>query len=57
MRIMRADAPFIGYGGVEGEWQSPTKALSGIAEALLGIAGDLYLPLLVANEQAFNKGL
>ena len=43
--------------GVDGEWYLRERALSGMAEALLGIAGELYLPFLVANAQAFAKGL
>ena len=41
----------------DGEWYLRERALSGMAEALLGIAGELYLPFLVANAQAFAKGL
>jgi hypothetical protein len=43
--------------GVEGEWHPRAQALGGMAEALLKIAGELYLPFLVANEQAFAKGV
>jgi len=65
MRIMRQTAPFTDHwtrrlddaSGVEGEWYLPEKALSGMAEALLRIAGELYLPFLVANAEAFAAGL
>jgi glutathione S-transferase len=65
MRIMRHLAPFTDHwvrrlddaSGVEGEWYPREQALDGMAEALLKIAGELYLPFLVANEQAFAKGL
>lgn len=65
MRIMREQAPFTDHwvrrlddaSGVDGEWYPREQALSGMAEALLKIAGELYLPFLVANEQAFAKGL
>lgn len=64
MRIMRARAPFTDHwvrrlddaSGVDGEWYSREQALGGMAEALLKIAGELYLPFLVANAEAFAKG-
>ena len=65
MRIMREKAPFTDHwvrrlddaSGVEGEWYPREQALGGMAEALLRIAGELYLPFLVANAEAFAKGL
>jgi hypothetical protein len=65
MRIMRENAPFTDHwvrrlddaSGVEGEWYPRERALGGMAEALLRIAGELYLPFLVANAGAFAKGL
>jgi glutathione S-transferase len=65
MRIMRAKAPFTDHwvrrlddaSGVEGEWYLRERALGGMVEALLQIAGELYLPFLVANAEAFAKGL
>jgi glutathione S-transferase len=65
MRIMRENAPFTDHwvrrlddaSGVEGEWYPRERALGGMAEALLKIAGELYLPFLVANAGAFAKGL
>jgi hypothetical protein len=65
MRIMREVAPFTEHwvrrlddaSGVDGEWYPREQALSGMTEALLAIAGELYLPFLVANAQAFAKGL
>jgi glutathione S-transferase len=65
MRIMRAQAPFTDHwvrrlddaSGVEGEWYPREQALTGWSEALLRIVGELYLPFLVANEQAFTQGL
>jgi hypothetical protein len=65
MRIMREKAPFTDHwvrrlddaSGVEGEWHPRAQALGGMAEALLRIAGELYLPFLVANAEAFAKGL
>jgi glutathione S-transferase len=64
MRILRERAPFTDHwvrrlddaSGVEGEWYSRERALSGMVEALLGIAGELYLPFLLANADAFAKG-
>jgi glutathione S-transferase len=63
MRIMRAKAPFTDHwvrrlddaSGVEGEWYPREQALGGMAEALLKIAGELYLPFLVANAEAFQR--
>ena len=65
MRIMRGIAPFTDHwvrrlddaSGVAGEWAPREQAVSGWAEALLRIAGELYLPFLAANEQAFNRNL
>ncbi|WP_454626110.1 glutathione S-transferase N-terminal domain-containing protein [Bradyrhizobium cenepequi] len=65
MRIMRTVAPFTDHwvrrlddaSGVDGAWYPREQALNGWAEALLKIAGELYLPFLVANEEAFAKGL
>jgi glutathione S-transferase len=65
MRIMREKAPSTDHwtrrlddaSGVEGEWYPRQQALSGMAEALLRIAGELYLPFLVTNAEAFAKGV
>jgi hypothetical protein len=65
MRIMRERAPFTDHwirrlddaSGVEGEWYPRERALGAWAEALLQIAGELYLPFLVANADAFARGL
>jgi glutathione S-transferase len=64
MRIMRQKAPSTDHwlrrlddaSGVDGQWYPREQALSGMAEELLGIAGELYLPFLVANAEAFTKG-
>jgi len=65
MRIMRERAPFTDHwvrrlddaSGVEGAWYGREQALSGMAEALLRIAGELYLPFLVANAEASAQGM
>jgi glutathione S-transferase len=65
MRIMREKAPFTDHwvrrlddaSGVDGQWYPREQALGGFAEALLRIAGEIYLPFLVANFDAFAKGL
>ena len=65
MRIMREKAPFTDHwtrrlddaSGVEGEWYPREQALGGMVEALLRIAGELYLPFLAANAEAFAKGV
>jgi hypothetical protein len=65
MRIMRAKAPFTDHwvrrlddaSGVEGKWYPREQALGGMVEELLKISGELYLPFLVANAEAFAKGL
>lgn len=65
MRIMRDIAPFTDHwtrrlddaSGVEGAWHPREQALSGMAGSLLMIAGELYLPFLVANAKAFAQGL
>lgn len=65
MRIMRQRAPFTDHwvrrlddaSGVDGEWFPREYALGGWAESLLRIAGELYLPFLVANANAFARNL
>ena len=65
MRIMRERAPLTDHwvrrlddaSGVEGEWYPREQATGGWAEALLRIAGELYLPFLVANAEAFAGGV
>jgi glutathione S-transferase len=65
MRIMRNKAPFTDHwvrrlddaSGVDGDWYPRERALSGMSEALLRIAGELYLPFLVANADAFARGV
>ena len=42
---------------MEGEWYPRDETLGGMVEALLKISGELYLPFLVANAEAFAKGL
>jgi glutathione S-transferase len=65
MRILRERAPFTDHwvrrlddaSGVDGEWHQRERVLNGWVEALLRIAGELYLPFLVANAEAFARGL
>jgi glutathione S-transferase len=65
MRILREKAPFTDHwirrlddaSGVDGEWYPRERALGAWVEALLFIAGELYLPFLVANAKAFANGL
>jgi glutathione S-transferase len=65
MRILREKAPFTDHwirrlddaSGVDGEWYPRERALGAWVEALLLIAGELYLPFLVANAKAFANGL
>ena len=65
MRILRERAPFTDHwvrrlddaSGVEGEWYPRERALGGWVEALLRIAGELYLPFLIANAEALANGL
>jgi hypothetical protein len=42
---------------VDGKWHPRERVLNGWVEALLRIAGELYLPFLVANAEAFARGL
>jgi hypothetical protein len=42
--------------GVEGEWSDPAASLPGAVKALLRTCGEVYLPFLVANAEAFERG-
>src|SRR3954447_9817395 len=65
MRIMRKMGPFTDHwerrlddaSGVDGKWYPREQALSGMGEALLMMDGDLCLPFLVGNAEAFAKDL
>lgn len=60
--LLRSTAPYTArwimhvddLGGIEGEWS--VKAVSKGVEALLMLAGEVYLPFLVANAEAFERG-
>jgi hypothetical protein len=62
---LREQAPFTDHwvrrlddaSGIDGEWYPRERAFGGWVEALLRIAGELYLPFLVANAEAFASGL
>ena len=62
---LRERAPFTDHwvrrlddaSGVDGEWYPRERVLNGWVEALLRIEGELYLPFLVANAEAFARGL
>jgi glutathione S-transferase len=65
MQIMREKAPFTDHwvrrlddaSGVDGKWYPREQVLGGMAEALLGIVGEVYLPFLAANAEAFANGV
>lgn len=43
-------------GGIEGEWRDPAADLSPLIKGLLKMAGEVYLPFLIANAAAFAAG-
>jgi len=65
MRIMRERAPFTDHwvrrlddaSGVDGAWYPREQALGAWVEGLLNIAGEVYLPFLLANADALARGL
>lgn len=62
--MMRERAPFTfrwlaeldDASGVEGEWRDPNLPLSPAVKGLLKMAGEVYFPFLVANEDAVEHG-
>jgi glutathione S-transferase len=62
--LMRREAPFTyrwianlhDASGVEGEWSDPSQPLPHAINGLLDLAGEVYLPFLLANAEAFYKG-
>lgn len=42
--------------GVEGEWRDPDLPLSDAVKGLLKMAGDVYFPFLIANDDAMGHG-
>ncbi|HUD50144.1 glutathione S-transferase family protein [Parvibaculum sp.] len=62
--MMRETAPFVmrwlaqldDAGGVEGAWRDPGRPLSPAVKGLLEMAGEVYFPFLIANEEALKKG-
>ena len=64
-RIMREKAPAVcgwisrlddASGDEEGEWIDPHAPLPGAVIELLQMAGEIYLPFLLANTKAFEQG-
>ena len=61
---MQARAPYLmrwlanldDASGVEGEWRDPAAAPSAAVQGLLKMAGDIYLPFLMANARAAAAG-
>ena len=62
--LVRTTAPFTyrwlqlmdDCSGVEGEWNADHAVLPAAVEGLLEMAGDTYLPFLVANAEALERG-
>jgi glutathione S-transferase len=62
--MMRADYPYSyrwlahidDMSGVEGEWDAPDAPLAPVVEALLTVAGQVYVPFLLANAAAAEAG-
>jgi glutathione S-transferase len=42
--------------GADGEWAAPDAPLPTVTRTLLSLCGEVYLPFLLANAQAFEKG-
>ncbi len=62
--LMRETAPYTfrwlaqldDASGIEGEWRDPAAPLSPAVRGLLAMAGEVYFPFLIANEEALKKG-
>jgi len=62
--LMRAEFPFTyrwlmnidDASGVEGEWRGGNAPLPDAVKGLLKLAGDVYFPFLLANDQAIRQG-
>lgn len=62
--MMRETAPFTfrwlmqldDASGVEGAWRDPEAPLSPALKGLLAMAGEVYFPFLLANEEAAKRG-
>lgn len=43
-------------GGIEGKWRDPETEISPLIKGLLKMAGDVYMPFLLANNKALEAG-